>query len=202
MTTKPDFLETVSSLARSRWVWLLLLIALPCLVSLGYFTWGQRVTQAQQREVCRSFVLGQPGWRTQDVTLQEALALEPDARGAFMGQMNHALKGLEHPMPAGRLRLFALPVWGKVDYFYPQQLVGTLIRLDGTAHHSLPEASLLFVDLPWVGGAYEALDVTGPCGTYRQRFELLLSSDTQGTVTVSTLQSGQVVARWQIAVQR
>lgn len=202
MTTPRDLLDTAAQFSRNRWAWALGLVAVPCLVSLAFLSWDKNVTLAQQRQVCLSFVEGNPGWRTQDVTLQAAQALEPDARGAFTVQLAQALEGLQRPAPAERLRLFALPAWSKASYFHPQHLVGPEIQLSGPAHHAPPGSGLLFIDLPWVGGTYEAMNVTGPCGTYRQSFELLLTSYNRGTLTVQTRQAGQVVARWQLAVQR
>lgn len=179
-----------------------LVVTLPLLGALG---WGHLWRKGAERDrvaVCEAFVAGEPGWQTREKVAAQLAELEPEARGPFMAALARVSSELARPVPPYTLRLIAVPVQGQVSFFREQQLVGPFMALDSKAPHSAKGAEVLFIDLPWQGGTFRALELQGPCGKYRQAFELFLDSDTRGVMRIRTFRGRELMSQVRLQVQR
>ncbi|GGR13023.1 hypothetical protein [Deinococcus ruber] len=181
-----------------------LLITLPFLSAYTYRAWRDGRNATHLVEVCQQFVTGQAGWRLANDTLTDALTFSQSAAPNLAASYEQALQNLQDHIqstPSSLLRFHALPVYpNRGPLGGEQRLVGPTLALTSQASHSPPGASALYIDLPWKGGAFVSLDLTGPCGTYHQQFSLFQSGQQQGVVTILTTQFGQLVTRQYLSV--
>ncbi|WP_189093056.1 hypothetical protein [Deinococcus ruber] len=171
------------------------IVLLPWLSTSTLHSWREGRNAAHLVTTCTNFVHGTPGWRLANDTLTAALdfvqAAAPNLAAAYT-QATELLQTNIQSASRDMLRLHALPVYAnRGPLGTDQRLAEPTLALTSTARHSDPGSSALFVDLPWRGGAFIALDVKGSCGTYPQQFSLFLSGNEQGVTTAA----GEEVAR-------
>lgn len=179
-----------------------LVVTLPLLGALGWGHFWRKGAERDRVAVCEAFVAGEPGWQTPEKVAEQLAELEPEARGPFTAALARVTSTLGQPTPPYTLRLIAVPLQGRASFFREQQLVGPFIALDSKAPHSVKGAEVLLIDLPWQGGTFTALELQGPCGKYRQAFELFLDSDTRGVMRIRTFRGRQLMSQVRLQVQR
>ncbi|GGR15660.1 hypothetical protein [Deinococcus ruber] len=174
-------------------------ILLPWLTTSTLHSWQEGRNAAHLVTTCTNFVHGTPGWGLANNTLTIALDFAQSAAPNLAAAYTQATELLQTNIQSASpemLRLHALPVYAnRGPLGTDQRLAGPTLALTSTARHSDPGSSALFVDLPWRGGGFIALDVTGPCGTYHQQFSLFLSGNEQGVITIVTTAAGKEIAR-------
>ena len=184
----------------------LLLATLPWLTTTTYASWRDGRNATNLVNTCAQFVHAHPGWRTADDTLTDAMTFEVDARTDLVAAYTVALAQLQSNIqttPPDTVRLHALPLHRESGPLGGEQrLAGRTLALNSSAPHSPPGATALYVDIPWRGGAFAALDLTGPCGTYHQQFSFFQSGDNQAVVTVVTQAGGKQISKSYLSVNR
>lgn len=97
--------------------------------------------------------------------------------------------------PPGVLRLHALPVNVSTSRLGSREILGGgPSLLSGKTGHSPEDASALYVDLPARGGSFTVLNLSTPCGSFRQEFSLLERETGKTTVQVVTRAAAKVIS--------